>query len=284
MKILIGITSRNRCAVLPKAIESALSQTYGDKHVVIFDDASTDGTKLLKENFTAVEWILSGEQKGLMYARNLFLTLHDAVYFCSLDDDAWFLDANTLLDAVQYMDRNEDVAALAFDILSPDDHNRVQKENIITETNNYIGCGHLLRIRPVLEAGGYFTTPGYYGSEEKDLCIRLMNNGYKIMKSSGWQVWHDKTSISRNIKAQHESGVCNDLVFMWRRTPLLLLLPALFSKFYKHLAFSATYENEKLLLPCLNGMKRFFRFLFTFKTGRKAVSLSTFKKYIRLNQ
>ena len=43
-KVLIGITSKNRASILPKAIQSALGQRYSDMEVAVYDDNSTDGS------------------------------------------------------------------------------------------------------------------------------------------------------------------------------------------------------------------------------------------------
>ena len=130
MKVLIGITSKNRASILPKAINSALEQDYVDKLVAVYDDASTDGTAQLEPSFPDVKWIISDIPKGLMFARNLFLDISDADFFCSLDDDAWFLSKDALSTAVDYMNKNPNTAAIAFDILSPDDVDK-KKQNFI---------------------------------------------------------------------------------------------------------------------------------------------------------
>ena len=283
-KVLVGITSRNRASILPKAIQSALNQNYLNKEIAIFDDASTDGTALLQHSFPDIKWILSKEPRGLMYARNLFLEVSDAAYFCSLDDDAWFLSENALGIAIEYLDNNKDVAAIGFEILSPD-RNKMRHDNIIetVETNRYIGCGHVLRVDIAKNTGMYLSAPGFYGSEEKDLCIRMIDAGYKIIKMKGLYVWHDKTSIARDFHLQHRSNVCNDLVFMWRRTPLMYLVPSFFLKLYKQLAFSIRYKGDSLTMPCLGGIGDFYRALFTGKIKRNPVSVKAFKKYLSFN-
>lgn len=286
MKVLIGITSKNRAAILPKAIMSALDQQCGDKIVAVFDDASTDGTALLVSAYPQVQWTISDIPRGLMYARNLFLEISDAEYFCSLDDDAWFLAKDTLQQGLTYLAANENVAAIAFDILSPDGSDKKldgSKAINPVETNIYIGCGHILRVSAAKQAGAYLSSPGFYGSEEKDLCIRLIDQGHRIIKMEGLYVWHDKTNIARDQPAQHRSGVCNDLVFMWRRTPFIFLIPALFSKLFKHIIFSVRYKEVSLLKPCLKGIGDFIKILFSFNIHRKAVSVKAFKKYMSFN-
>lgn len=282
MNILIGITSKNRASILPKAITSALTQTYPNKSVWVYDDASTDETIDLKPEYPQVNWIFSTIPYGYLYARNLFMQKDNYQYFCSLDDDAWFIDDTAVKKALEYMIANPDVGALGFDMLSPDAPEQKTATPQITESNNFIGCGHIINLKAAQEIGYYTPNPGFYGGEEKDFCIRLIDKGYKIANYKGMYVWHDKTTIARDLKKQHQSGVCNDLVFTYRRAPLLILFPSLIVKVYKHLKFSLSYKEERLAKPCLKGFLDFFKWLFTKKTYRNPVSLMAFNSYINL--
>ncbi len=282
-KVLIGITSKNRVSILPQAIESGLKQLYPNKEIAVYDDNSTDGTESLAAKYPGVSWCFSKEEKGYLFARNKFLETTDADYYCSLDDDSWFLENENLAKAVEYMNATPHVAVLAFKILSPSPQKEILKGDLIIETNNFIGCGHMLRVAAVRSVGNYAVNPGYYGGEEKDLCIRLMDKDFSIMRFPSIQIWHDKTNIARDFPMQHRSGVCNDLVFMWRRTPFLYLVPSFFIKLYKHLSFSLKYKGVSLLRPCLNGFGDFFKSLFSGKLNRKAVSIKAFKKYLSFN-
>ena len=282
-KVLIGITSKNRASILPKAINSAISQQYEHKEVAVYDDNSTDNTRILEKEFTDVKWYFSMEEKGYLFGRNMFLQTTDADYYCSLDDDSWFLDVQQLINAVKYMETSPAVGALSFKILSRDLRKEIKRGDLIVETNNFIGCGHMLRVSAAKAVGYYAVNPGYYGCEEKDLCIRLMDNGFSIVRFPLVEIWHDKTNIARDFPLQHQSGVCNDLVFMWRRTPAFYLLPSFFLKLYKHLAFSITYKEANLIKPCIKGIRDFFRAVFSGNIKRDPVSVKGFKKYLSFN-
>ena len=288
MTTLIGITSKNRVGILPKSIQSALDQSYKDKFIEVFDDASTDGTEKLVEKYPDVTWHLSPATVGYLYARNLFLNNKKAKYFVSLDDDAWFLNKDALALAIEYLESHKDVAAIAFDILSPDEGVESDYLNDIkiqpVETNLFIGCGHILNRSIANSLGNFIANPGYYGGEEKDLCIRIIDAGYKIIKLQGLYVWHDKTNLSRDIKKQHRSGVCNDLVFTLRRFPLVVLISALPYKILSHLIFSLRYKKEKLFRVAISGILDFFTFLFSGKVLRKPVKLSTWRKFQSFNK
>lgn len=285
-KVLIGITSKNRVSILPKAIASAFEQTYPNKEIAVFDDCSTDGTKELAKTISDVSWHFPKDPKGYLFARNMFLETTDATYYVSLDDDSWFLNRHDLQKAVDYMDLNLTVAALAFTIYSPDDDVSLQKLDVQLKpsvTNNFIGCGHLVRVEYVRQVGCYTTNPGYYGGEEKDLCIKLMDVGFTIMTFPEVLVWHEKTNVARNLPKQHRSGVCNDLVFAYRRIPTVFLFPILGYKFFSHFRFSIQYNNIFLTKPCLMGFVDFFKYLISGNTNRKSVSISTYRAFKKLD-
>lgn len=282
MSVLIGIVSKNRASILPKAIDSAFNQSFQNIEISVFDDASTDDTKLLENQYPNVEWNFSATPKGYLFARNKFMSESNEKYFCSLDDDAWFINGDEIALAVDYLENNLDTAAIAFDILSPD-KSESKARTLPYETNMFIGCGHVLRLSAVKEAGFYEPNPGFYGGEEKDLCIKLIDLGYKIVKMPGVLVWHDKTSVARDLPKQHRSGVCNDMVFMYRRTPIKYLIPAMIIKPLNHLKFSLFYKNGILLKAGILGLIDFYLLLLSFKLNRKSVKVSTFLHYRALS-
>lgn len=279
MKVLIGITSKNRAAILPKAITSALNQTYQNKEVWVFDDASIDDTRLLTDKFAEVKWIFSDAPKGYVYARNLLMNKPGFDLYCSLDDDSWFLNPHSLAEGVEILKEDPTIGALGFDMLSPDHPNPTDTKVDLKETNNFIGCGHIIRLKAAREINFYTPNPGFYGTEEKDLSIRLVDKGYKVVFYKGVYVWHDKTPVARNLDKQHRSGVCNDLVFCYRRAPSVFLVPTIFWKIYKHLIFAV---KNKFLLPTVLGFRDFIGWLITSKTYRKQVSIKGFLKFSQL--
>lgn len=276
--VLVGIVTWNRSEILGKALASALAQEYQNLQVALVDNASSDSTSQMAVDFPEVRWIRWTENRGYMAARNHFMSMQGFAYFVSLDDDAWFLGSDEIDLAVSYMEQHPAVAAVAFDILSPDRPQVVERKPSHL-TALFIGCGHMLRLSAVKEVGGYEMTPGSYGSEEKDLCLRLMDAGYEIVKLPGVHVWHDKTSQARDLPAQHCSLVCNDLVFTLRRTPFLLLPFAMSSKFYRHWRFSL---GHGLTEPCFKGFKLFFRSISQVWSTRQPVKAATLQAFVRL--
>jgi GT2 family glycosyltransferase len=280
MKVLIGIVSKNRAGILPQAIQSALDQDYAHKEISVFDDASTDNTRVLAERYPQVNWHFSIEPKGYLYARNKFMQETDATFFCSLDDDSWFIEKDSLSKAVDYMQQHTNTGAVAFDILSPD---KPDGKPLSTpyNTNTFIGCGHLLRLSAVRELGFYTPNPGFYGGEEKDMAVRLQDSGYEVVFMPGVHVWHDKTLVARDLPKQHRSGVCNDLVFAVRRIPFPLMMVAVPGKIFNHLRFSV---SNNLLKPCLLGIADFLKVFPKTISTRKPVKKAAYLRFQKLSK
>jgi GT2 family glycosyltransferase len=245
----------------------------------VIDNDSSDGTMELGKQFPTVEWTRWHSNKGYMAARNYWMTSAREDYFVSLDDDAWFMDGDEIAVAIEVLEKNPKVGAVAFDILSPDKPHKVARGEPRSSAM-FIGCGHVLRLAAVRAVGAYESVPGSYGGEEKDLCLRLMDSGYKIIRLPGVHVWHDKTPVSRELAAQHRSGVCNDLVMTLRRTPAVLLPLALMAKFYRHSVFSFTHG---LMPPCFQGFKMFARSMPAVLRSRQPVRAETLRTFMRLS-
>src|SRR5438132_1010900 len=275
MKVCVGIVTHNRHEILPKAIESALGQTWKNKEVVVFDNGSTDATTGLQSKYPGVRWERSNQNIGYVNARNHLMTSSSAELFCSLDDDAWFTDGDDLSRVVRMFVEQPVLAAVALDILSPDKPLPSLRSSPV-RAHMFIGCGHVVRLTAVREAGLYVENPGSYGSEEKDLSLRLLDKGFEILKTPGLHVWHEKSPISRDPLLQHRSGVCNDLAFALRRFPRPMIYWILPGKIISHLYFSV---RHKLLLPCLEGLALFGRNFRTIAAARIPVRASTIREF-----
>lgn len=283
MKVLIGITSKNRGEILIKAIESALQQSYPNKEIWVFDDASSDDTYLLAQQYPQVRWIWNKEEKGYLYARNWMMQQKGFDLYCSLDDDSWFMENNLLAIAVDYLQKHENTAAIAFDILSPDKSTPFLGPIEMKPSNTFYGCGHLIKLDLAKAAGYYQENPGLYGGEEKDLCLRLLDMKKKTIKLHKGYIWHEKSLLARDLQVQHESLVLNDLVFCWRRAPLVMLFPYLLYKIGSHINYTFRKKNQHLRKASMKGMNRFFSILPNQMLNRKPVKLSTMLKFIRLS-
>ena len=246
---------------------------------MVMDDASTDQTSAVSLSFPGVRWIRCPSNRGYILARNELMSQPDVDFFVSLDDDAWFLQRDEIRIAVEFLVHHPQVGAIAFDILTPDQpvrRPRSQPELVA----KFVGCGHVLRLASLKRSGLYEDLPGGYGGEEIDLCFRLRDVGYSVVRLPGVHVWHDKSPVARESFGQHRSGVCNDLSVILRRTPFVLLPVALPVKALRQLHYS--YRTGQLK-SCLSGFGQFFKSVQSNWRSRKPVSMENFWAYVRLS-
>ncbi len=95
------INSHNGEKYLAEALGSVLSQSFEDYEIILFDNASDDGTSELAKNYSSrVRYYFSGRKLDLGDARNKAIALSRGKFIAFLDsDDFW----NPTKLAMQYM-------------------------------------------------------------------------------------------------------------------------------------------------------------------------------------
>lgn len=104
-KVTVVICTYNRAGLLPRAVESLLTQTYANYEVIIVDDGSADNTQDVIATFTdpRIRSFRHESNKGLSTGRNTALTVARGEYIAFLDDDDEYLP-NNLETRVHAMD------------------------------------------------------------------------------------------------------------------------------------------------------------------------------------
>lgn len=97
MKELVSIiiTTRNRENLLPRAINSAINQTYQNIEIIVVDDCSNDNTKEIVKNYQKIDnrikYIRNNIQAGANVSRNNGILYASGKFIAGLDDDDEFL-------------------------------------------------------------------------------------------------------------------------------------------------------------------------------------------------
>lgn len=93
MRFSVIIPLYNKALYVAKAIDSVLSQSFGDYEVVIVDDGSKDGSaeeaaKLIEGHLNCR--LIRQENSGVSMARNNGVAVSQGEYLCFLDADDWW--------------------------------------------------------------------------------------------------------------------------------------------------------------------------------------------------
>lgn len=94
--VSVYITTRNRSALLRRAIDSVLGQTHSHLELLIYDDASEDDTPEVVQQYTVaspripIRYLRSDIPRGAPFGRNICLKNSLGRYITGLDDDDFF--------------------------------------------------------------------------------------------------------------------------------------------------------------------------------------------------
>lgn len=99
--ISVIIPTYNRAYCIHDAVKSVLAQSYDDYEIIVVDDASTDNTQQVLNNFN-IQYHKLPANMGVSYARNFAIKRAKGEYLAFLDsDDVW--EPNKLSEQINFM-------------------------------------------------------------------------------------------------------------------------------------------------------------------------------------
>ena len=199
----------NRKEDVRSCVRSILDQDYEDIEVVVIDNASVDGTdRMFRQEFADenVHYFRMQENLGVSGGRNEALTRASGQILVTIDDDAMLVDRNTTGLLVDRFSGRPDIGAIAFRIEDYESgevqrmffphKNKSRDPDLGFETTWFIGAGHAIP-RSVYERVGLYRDYRPYGSEEFDLALRVIDEGYRIVYDPTIRVRHKETRTAR---------------------------------------------------------------------------------------
>lgn len=93
--VSVYITTKNRCDLLQRAIDSVIAQTWENIEILICDDGSDDDTDELVHRYIAqydnITYLKNDYSRGACFSRNRAIAKAKGLYITGLDDDDYFL-------------------------------------------------------------------------------------------------------------------------------------------------------------------------------------------------
>lgn len=176
--VTVYIASRNRAALLERALASIERQGRDDIEVIVVDDASSDDTPRLLAQWEAqhrLRWFRNENQTGACAARNIAINAARGRYVIGLDDDDEMLPRRIswLLRAL----RPDDAFVCASDVIVSPGHarwrivpGRIDRRAILSR--NVVGNQVLAERVKVAACGGF--DESLPAAQDYDLWIRMV--------------------------------------------------------------------------------------------------------------
>ena len=216
----VVFTAHNRRDMVLDAIRLALGQTV-PVHVIVADDASSDGTQAaVAKAFPGVTYLRSEVSRGPCYQRNRGIERAQTEIVFPLDDDSMLVDPTTLEVALgDFAAADVAIVCMPFNNVLQDERiHHVAAQGRPRETIDFAACGHGIRRSAFLSVGGY-DEDLFYTLEECDLALRLLDAG-------GWRtifgtspVLHHMQQVGKASDIQDYTGARNKILFYYRYAP-----------------------------------------------------------------
>lgn len=213
----VQILSWNRVDETMAAIDSALAQRDVSAHVWVVDQGSAPENLRTMREFAASRPRMTlhelGQNIGVAGGRNVAARLGSAPVIVALDNDAIFSDEHMLARTVARLEKTPELGAIGFRILNyytgEDDFTswdypvamRAHTQDEFWATR-FVGAGHAIRRAAFVAAHGYDDRL-FFGGEERDLCYRIINCGYRIRYVPSVSVRH---KISPEGRVRWDAG------------------------------------------------------------------------------
>jgi glycosyltransferase involved in cell wall biosynthesis len=111
--ISVIIPTYNRAKLIGEALASVVAQTFTDFEILVVDDASTDDTSRVVEEYmkkVALRYVRLKKNTGVSAARNAGVAMATGKYIAMLDSDDVWLDKEKLSRQIDFLETNPDHA------------------------------------------------------------------------------------------------------------------------------------------------------------------------------
>ena len=280
----IVIPTYNRYAQLPEFFRRNAALERAPVILWVVDDHSTDFIQEVIPSWLNIKFIRLERNRGQAYARNLAIAKGDNQFVISLDDDAWFEDAElSLKELARLFNTQLGAGCVMFNIATPDSPYTTMQTGVILPLHVTCGCAYR---REVLEQINGFSDFLHSQAEETDISLRIYQAGWNIIFSNEIKVFHNFSPGKRTLQwyyAARHNTTRNDLLVIIMYFPALLVVPLLIGKYLSHLKFAITNRVSifRTLLYTLKALFSFLKLLPKAITNRNPLTMRQFR-YWRL--
>ena len=245
-RVTVGIASRNRPGTLANCLRSL--RLLGDllAEAIVVDDGSDPpiegpvSAELAVDVQPPIRFLRNERSLSLAAARNQFLCAATTPWVLNLDDDAFVVSREAVEAAIAVLEADPSIAVIAFAQTDAEGrpfpaHMQPARTDHPCYVATFVGYGHLLRRDVVLGIGGFRERIGIYG-EEKDLSLRLLDAGYRVVYLPEARVGHVADAAGRDVRGYLHKTVRNSTLSALYNEPFPHVLPGAAVRLWRYFA------------------------------------------------
>jgi len=280
--VSIFILNWNRKEETCRAIRGAINQTYSNIEILIVDNGSTDGSSFfIQKEFPHIRYIQldknygcpGGRNRGLPYCKG------DFILFC---DNDGVLHKKAVENAVSFIIQHKDCAVVSGSVKDFNNESEIDTSYILLSSptlkgTNFFQGGISLHRKSIYREIGNYPDDYIYGGEETYLSYRILDAGYKIVRSEQVILWHKRSELARNYSKEAIQGWGNALMNAYQLFPIEYFL----SYFIYFFTIYPIYAIRRgFLKTYLNALLSYLKRFKNYK--RNPVKRSTYKMFRKM--
>lgn len=273
MLVTVIIPTWNRKDDVMACVRSVVAQDYSDKEIIVFDNASQDGTaEAIETAFPAVHVVRNRENIGAVRARNEALELARGEFIWFLDSDVEILDPRCLTRMLASWKSEGNIGCMGGEGVFDDGGQLIGAKRVMLRPNGMprgevllggepygvvdadwlVTANLLTKLDYVRQIGGFDPWFRHF-SEDQDLTTRIARLGWRNVSVRMIPVLHKYSASSRIIdlflanKSRLYFAIKH---FSWPRVFLLPVLDLLYflnptnvTRGYRYLKTHRSYEG-----------------------------------------
>lgn len=190
ISVIMGVYNTSNYAILNKAVNSILNQTYKNFEFIICDDGSTDNTyeklKNIERSDRRIKIIKNDINRGLAYTLNHCISVSNGEYIARMDADDISLTNRFELE-LKFLEENLEYDFVGCNVFLIDDKGcwgkRCYKEKVAKKdflfNSPFTHPTIMIRKHVIDTVGGYRVEKITRRAEDYELWMRLYANGFR---------------------------------------------------------------------------------------------------------
>ena len=229
--VSIIIVNWNRCDDVIETLQKLSSVNYQNIEIIVVDNGSTDdSSQILSQKFPYINLIALPNNIGCEDGNNVGILNSNGEFLVFLDSDA-DIEPDGINKMLNVFYSDDSVGIVEPRIIRPADNKILNEAKYWPKKNTFTGCVVAFRAS-VFKKIGLRPSEFFLYSSEPDICLRVIESGFKIMHCSNIEGYHRESPVARANKMFYYLATRNTIWLIWRHYPF----------------FSALYESLILLI------------------------------------
>lgn len=272
----------NGKAVLNECLRSILEISYPNYDVIVVDNASSDGSQaFIKNTFPDVRLIENEINFGVPEGQNIGIKAaldSEADYVFIVNNDT-ILHRNILRELLYSLEQDKTIGVAGPVLYSTKDMAIIENAGAKIDWNK--GNAHLLEVGEigepspkikdvdyvnfqfadpkVLQKVGMFNESYFAYWEDADLCVRVKQAGYRVVRVSTAKVWHKHSHTSTQLSGFYEYQYVRNQFWFWKAHSTsrqwVFFLLSFFFLFFWYRCIIILFRNDGLRFERLKDLK-----------------------------